>query len=151
MTEMVTLARVEPTPVAVIRRAVTRAELARVVPELCGRVWDHLRARQIKGGRNVAIYRDRGARIEAGVEVAESFVEANDIVRSEIPGGMAATMAHFGPYDGLARAHDAIQAWCRSNHHQMVEPCWELYGHWRPEWDADASLIRTDVYYLIDA
>lgn len=145
----VTLGRVEPMPVAVIRREVTRSELSRVVPECCGQVWEHLRAQQIKGGRNVAVYFNRGARLEAGVEVASPFVEGNDVVRSEIPGGRVATTAYFGPYDGLGRAHDAIQAWCKANGHRLVEPCWELYGHWQREWDSDPSLIRTDVFYLI--
>jgi len=146
----ISLQRVERMPVAVIRREVTRSELSRVVPECCGRVWEHLRAQQIKGGRNVAIYRNRGAHLEAGVEVAVPFVEGNDVVPSTTPAGTAATMAHIGPYAGLSRAHDAIQAWCRENNHKMIEPCWELYGHWRPEWDTDPSQIRTDVYYLIE-
>jgi len=145
----VTLEHFDRMAVAVIRRAVTRSELARVVPECCGRVWEHLRAQQIKGGRNVAIYRDRGASLEAGVEVSGPFVEGKEIVGSEIPGGKVATTAHFGPYDGLGRAHDAVQASCKANGHRMVEPCWELYGHWQREWDTDPSLIRTDVYYLI--
>ena len=49
---------VEPVPVAVIRRQVTRAELPRLVPEFCGQVWAELRRQNIRGGHNVAIYRD---------------------------------------------------------------------------------------------
>jgi hypothetical protein len=24
-----------------------------------------------------------------------------------------------------------------------------IYGHWQPEWNADPSRIRTDVFYLV--
>jgi hypothetical protein len=31
----------------------------------------------------------------------------------------------------------------------IAGPNWEVYGHWQPEWDADPSLIRTDVFYQV--
>jgi len=55
-------------PVAVIRRHARASELPRVVPEGCGAVWNYLRAHQLKGGRNVAIYWDGSIRLEVGVE-----------------------------------------------------------------------------------
>jgi polyketide cyclase/dehydrase/lipid transport protein len=48
-------------------------------------------------------------------------------------------------------AHDALRDWCKANHHQFAGPSWELYGHWQPEWNANPSLIRTDVFYQIAA
>ena len=30
-----------------------------------------------------------------------------------------------------------------------VGPSWEIYGHWRDEWNRDPSKIRTDVFYLL--
>jgi hypothetical protein len=45
-------------PLAVIRRQVSRMELARVVPGCCGLVWNAVRAQQARGGRHVALYLD---------------------------------------------------------------------------------------------
>jgi hypothetical protein len=28
-------------------------------------------------------------------------------------------------------------------------PSWEIYGHWRPEWNTGPSQIRTDVFYQL--
>jgi len=41
-------------PLAVIRRQVSRMELASIVPECCGLVWNAVRAQQARGGRHVA-------------------------------------------------------------------------------------------------
>lgn len=136
-------------PIAAIRRLVTRAELPRVVPECCGRVWQHLKAQGIRGGRNVALYRDGAIHLEAGVECLTTFTEDAEIVRSAIPGGAVVTVTHFGPYGGLAAAHQAIVAWCQANGYALAGPSWELYGHWDAAWDANPSLIRTDVAYLV--
>ena len=43
-------------PLAVIRRRASMGELPRLVPDLCGRVWDALRAQGVRGGRHVAVY-----------------------------------------------------------------------------------------------
>jgi len=55
----------------------------------------------------------------------------------------------LGPYQRLADAHQAIQQWCKAQRREPVRPCWEIYGHWLDEWNADPSRIRTDVYYLL--
>ncbi len=136
-------------PVAAIRRLVTPAELPRVVPECCGRVWEHLKAQGIRSGRNVALYLDGAIHLEAGVECLTPFAEDGEVVRAAIPGGGVVGVAHFGPYGGLVAAHQAILAWCQANGYSPQGPRWELYGHWDAAWDADPSLIRTDVAYLV--
>src|SRR6187549_167582 len=96
-------------PLAVVRRQARASELARVVPEYCGLVWNAVRAQQARGGRHVAIYWDRSIRLEVGVELLGPFSEHGEVVRSATPGGAAASTTHFGPYGGLGAAHDAIQ------------------------------------------
>jgi effector-binding domain-containing protein len=145
----VRIQRLESVPLAVIRRTVSRSDLARVVPECCGLVWNAVRAQQVKGGRHVAIYWDEGIRIEVGVELLGPFAEAGEVVRSATPGGIVASSTHFGPYNGLGAAHDAVHRWCEANNRRLAGPNWEVYGHWQPEWDANPSLIRTDVFYLL--
>jgi effector-binding domain-containing protein len=145
----VQLHRLDSVPLAVIRRQVNRSDLARVVPECCGLVWNAVRAQQTPAGRHVAVYWDGSIQLEVGVELQGPFAEHGEVVRSATPAGAVAWSTHFGPYGELGLAHDAIRRWCRANNHQLTGPNWEIYGHWQPEWNADPSRIRTDVYYLL--
>jgi len=87
--------------------------------------------------------------VEIGAEVETEFPGHGEVVGSTLPGGEVAATTHFGPYNRLGDAHQAVQDWCTANKRTPVEPCWELYGHWLDEWNKDPSKIRTDVYYLI--
>jgi effector-binding domain-containing protein len=141
--------RLESVPLAVIRRQAGVADLARVVPECCGLVWNAMRAQGIKGGRHVAIYWDQSIRLEVGVEVHGPFADHGDVVHSATPAGAVASTTHFGAYGDLGAAHDAVRQWCSENNRRLAGPNWEIYGHWQREWDADPSQIRTDVFYLL--
>ena len=145
----VRLERLDSVPLAVIRRQARASELARIVPECCGRVWEAVRAQQTRAGRHVAIYWDGSIRLEVGVELHGAFVESGEVVRSATPAGSVASATHLGPYGGLGAAHDAVRTWCRENHHRLAGPSWEIYGHWQAEWNDDPSRIRTDVFHLL--
>ena len=140
--------RLDSVPLAVIRRQASASELARVVPQCCGLVWEALRAQHAPAGRHVAIYWDRSIRLEVGVEILGPFAEHGEIARSATPAGPVAWATHFGPYGALSGAHEAVRRWCSDNHHRLAGPNWEIYDHWKQEWNADPSRIRTDVYYL---
>jgi len=146
---LVQLQRVESIPLAVIRGRASADDLPRIVPEWCGVVWNAVKAQQTKAGRHVALYWDGAIRLEVGVELLGPFVDQANVVRSSTPGGMAASATHFGPYGNLGAAHDAVRDWCEANNHQLAGPCWEIYGHWQSEWNADPSRIRTDVFHLL--
>ncbi len=145
----VQLEAIASVPVAVIRRQARQAELPRLVPELCGAVWNALKAQQARGGRQIAIYWDASMRIEVGAELLGPFTDAGDVVRSATPAGLVASTTHLGPYSGLMAANLAIKEFCRANHHRLAGPSWEIYGHWQPEWNAKPALIRTDVFWLV--
>jgi effector-binding domain-containing protein len=145
----VQLQQLDSVPLAVIRRQASPSELARVVPECCGLVWNALRAQQAKGGRHVAIYWDNSIRLDVGAELLSPFEEQGDVMLSATPAGRAATVTHYGPYGGLGGAHKAIREWCEANHHRLAGPNWEIYGHWQNEWNTNPSLIRTDVFYQL--
>ena len=139
----------EGIPLAVIRRQAHASELARMVPECCGLVWNALRAQQARGGRHVAIYWDRSIRLEVGVELLGPFAEHGEVVHSATPVGAVASATHLGPYGGLGAAHEAIHRWCEANNHPLAGPCWEIYDHWQNEWNANPARIRTEVFYLL--
>ena len=145
----VQVAHADSIPLAVVRRQARASELATVVPRECGVVWSFVRARQLRAGRNVAVYWDCTIRLEVGVELIDSFQDGGDVVRSATPAGRAASVAHFGPYDQLGMAHQAILKWCSAHNLQLAGPNWEVYGHWKNDWNADPSQIRTDVFYQL--
>ena len=94
----VQLADLKSVPLAVVRRQARSSELATVVPQGCGVVWALVRARNLHAGRNVAVYWDGSIRLEVGVELEGAFEERSDLFRSATPAGLAASVAHFGPY-----------------------------------------------------
>jgi effector-binding domain-containing protein len=125
-------------------------ELSKVVPEACGTVWRVIRAQQVAGaGRHVAIYWDDEINLEVGVEVAAPFPACGEVVGSATPLGLVATTTHHGPYGQLGEAHEAIRRWCEQNGHTLAGPNWEVYGHWKDEWNNDPTKIVTDVFYLL--
>jgi len=149
-TSPVQIEEIASIPLAAVRRQAAPSQLARLVPECCGLVWTAVRAQQAQAGRHVALYWDRGIRLDVGVELLGPFVEQGEAMRSATPGGTVAWATHRGPYGGLGATHEAIVQWCRAHHRRLAGPHWEIYGHWQEAWNSDPSQIETDVYYLID-
>ena len=136
-------------PLAVVRRQASAAQLSTLVPKECGTVWTFLTKHGLRGGRHVALYRDDSIRLEIGAEFAGSLPVDSDVFQSATPSGLVATVTHFGPYGQLGAAHAAIREWCAENGRELAGPSWEIYGHWVDAWNADPSLIRTDVFHLL--
>lgn len=151
MPYQIEMADVKAIPTAVIRGRVAPHELPTFVPAACGEVWTFIRSAGLpRPGRHVALYLDRQGNIEVGTEVAERFVGNDRVQCSQLPAGRVATTVHFGPYGRLAAAHAEIRQWCVEQGHRLSDVCWEIYGHWDESWNADASKIRTDVFYLLE-
>lgn len=147
----VRLEHVSRRPLAVVRRRASPAELPHVVPEACGLVWQVVRSRGIPGaGRLVALYHDDQINLEVGVELDSPLAEDVEVVASATPAGEVATATHFGPYNRLHEAHRAVHDWCAHHGREPAGPSWEIYGHWVDAWNTDPSLIRTDVFYLLN-
>ena len=146
MNYQVRLERVEPQLTAVIRGQAKQADLPKVVPAWCGEVWNFARAAGLpKPGRHVALYLDSEINLEVGAEVTQPFTGDGRVVCSQLPAGLVATAAHFGPYGLLGGAHSAVVKWCKDQGHAFAGPSWEVYGHW----DDDPAKVRTDVFYLL--
>jgi len=150
MEYQVRLEQCDSRPLAVVRRRGRPHELSQIVPDACGAVWSVVRAQQIPGaGRHVAVYLDGQVNLEVGVELEAPFAGHGEVVGSATPAGPVATTTHVGPYGLLHEAHEAIRRWCASSGHALAGPNWEVYGHWRDEWNRDPSGITTDVFYLL--
>src|SRR6266446_3492412 len=106
----VRLEHVSSRQLAVVRRRASSQELAKVVPDACGIVWAVVRAQKIVGaGRHVALYWDCAINLEVGVELDAPFAGCGEVVGSATPAGAVAMAVHFGPYDRLFEAHQAIR------------------------------------------
>jgi effector-binding domain-containing protein len=150
MIDEIRLSQVAPRSIAVVRRQAAMQQLPKVVPESCGVVWNALKAHGVRGaGRNLAVYLDDQINLEVGVEMDGPFTGVGEVVASTTPGGTVATTTHYGPYQQLGNAHRAIRDWCQQHGHRTAGPNWEIYGHWREEWNNDPSRIITDVFYLL--
>ena len=150
MTYRVKVEQLGSRPLAIVRRRAGLREIARVVPDACGTVWDVLRTQKISGaGRHVAVYLDDQINLEVGVELDAPFAGSGEVIASSTPSGLVATTIHYGPYGLLHEAHKAIRLWCEENGHALAGPNCEIYGHWKSEWNSDPSSISTDIYYLL--
>ncbi len=149
MTAAIETRRVEPQPLAVVRRRARLDELKTVVPEACGTSWNLVKRLGLKGGRNVAVYLDGDAggelNLEVGQEVAAPFSSTAELICSATPGGPVVTATHWGAYHRLGETHRALVQWAADNHRTLAGPNWEVYGHWTD----DETQLRTDVFYLL--
>src|SRR3954462_411981 len=115
-------------PIAVVRRCAKPPELGKVIQECCGLVWNVMRSQNVAGaGRHVAVYLDDAINLEVGVELPTPFAVHDEVVGSNLPIGPVARTVHFGPYQLLGNAHDAINAWCKTNGRTLAGPRWEIY------------------------
>lgn len=137
---------------AVVRRQAKPAELPTVVPNGCGVVWGVLHAQRVdNAGRHIAVYFDSEINLEVGVEVEEPlpFEREGEVIRSSLPTGRVVVTTHYGPYQQLYKAHEAIRNWSKAKGTKLAGVNWEVYGHWQEEWNTDPMKIQTDVYYLL--
>jgi effector-binding domain-containing protein len=152
MDYIVRLEQLNSLPLAVVRLRAAPQDLSKVVPNACGTVWSALRSQGATGaGRHVAVYLDGQINLEVGVEFDAPLDGSGEVVGSATPAGPVATATHYGPYGLLHEAHEAIRLWCAKNGHTMAGPNWEIYGHWKEEWNSDPSRISTEIYYLLIA
>ena len=112
-----------------------------------------VRSQKIAGaGRHVTLYLDGEINLEVGVELETAVCRSRRSRGSATPAGAVASVVHFGPYDQLCKAHEAISPVGALDHGYTLDgPNWEIYGHWVDEWNTDPTKIRTDVFYLLNA
>jgi len=149
MEYQVTVSTVERQPIAAARQRTTFGKVAQEIGPLLSHPWALIRATPglRTDGDNVAIYWEEtgGGSIEVGVQVVREIEPTETVVPSATPAGTVARTAHFGPYNQLGPAHEAVRRWCKQNGREMVPPFWEIYG----DWSDDPAKLRTDVLYLL--
>ncbi len=118
-------------PVLVVRRRVKRGDIAAVLGEQFGRIWQYaMRAGATVAGQPFTRYLDWGPgmlTLEMGLPIATATAGEADIRSDTLPGGPAAVVTHTGPYDRLSDAHAAVQIWVEENGFRAAGAPWETY------------------------
>lgn len=65
--------------------------------------------------------------VEAGFPVAAPVTPVGRVEASTLPGGPAATVTNVGPYESVAPAYFAIEAWLREHGYVPTGAPWEAY------------------------
>ena len=152
MSHEVTVTRVAARPTAVVAATTTWAEYPALWPVLSGEVWACLRAGGIQRGcPNVMLYLDAltpandRPNVEVGVLLDQPCPLTGWVVASALPGGEVATTVHYGPYEGIGDAHQAVRDWCTAQGRQPAGPRWEIYGPHRD----DPAELWTEITWLL--
>jgi hypothetical protein len=139
-------------PIAAVRRQVPLGGVSAAWRPALDQVWVFLR-RHVglrTDGHNIFVYHHParpGApmEVEFGVEVTGAFAGEGEIVFAETPAGQVAWTLHIGPYDQLADANAAIEAWCLANRRSLNGVSWEIYG----DPSDDPANLEVQVFYLL--
>lgn len=110
----ISIQRVTPRPLATVRERMTLREVPSRFRPLLDQVYTAARNGAIAlDGQNVFVYHAEPCDIvdvEFGVGVRNAFAPIGRVQYSEVPGGDVATTTHWGGYEALGAAHDAVVA-----------------------------------------
>jgi AraC family transcriptional regulator len=157
MAYSITKKQIPAQPVLVVRRRIKPTEVAAILGEVLGHVFQYAQQNGIAmAGQPFTRYLEWGPglwTIEAGLPVTantrETTSEAN--VRPDaLPGGWVATATHTGPYDKLGEAHAAIQQWIEAEGLSSAGAPWEVYTT-DPADFPDPKDWKTEVFWPIAA
>jgi effector-binding domain-containing protein len=148
----VTFKHVVARPTAVVARTTTWSEFPVLWPQLLTEVYRFVRPRPDlatgAGGerwQNVMLYKDQRPDVEVGVLVSRPFSSEGPVISSMLPAGEVAIATHRGDYSKLGIAHRAVREYVAAQGRELAGPCWEIYGHARP----DPSEAETEVLWLL--
>lgn len=106
------------------------ANYAATAFKLSGRMWEVVRANNIKNkGKNIWVY-ENGHKVFAGVELTEADSNTHELEENNIILPKYACYKHVGPYHVIKQAgHNMINELAKQG---MVTglPYIEIYGHW---------------------
>ena len=139
-------------PTAVVAQTTTWSEFPKLWGPLLGQVYEFVRARpELATGddaerwQNVMLYKDQQPDVEVGVLVSGPFQPHGRVIPSALPAGEVATATHRGDYAKLGVTHEAVRDHAAAHGRELAGPCWEIYGHARP----DPSESETEIFWLL--
>lgn len=134
-------------PTAVVEATLSVPEISGWLPGVYQEVAAYLgRAHVPMAGPPFAKYafHDSLVDVEAGFPVTEPIQGEGRVVPSSLSAGPAAVATHYGPYEQLGLAYDAVEVWLREHGLEPNGPHWEVY-YTDPQEQPDPARWRTDV------
>jgi effector-binding domain-containing protein len=121
--------RLEPQHTAVIRATCAWSEIPATLGAAFGEIFPCVAQSGAVPGMPFARYTPHGdtVDVEAGAIVSQPIPPAGRVVPGQLPGGDAAVTLHVGPYEGVAAAYEAVQAWLTEHKRVAAGDPWELY------------------------
>ena len=120
--------QIESRPVAGIRTEATQADIGDKIGKLLDEMMPALEAHM--NGAPLAVYHtwenDRGE-LEVAIPVEPSTPATDRIARHDLPGGRAIVATHIGPYDGLKKSWEAVDAYMKEHGLEGRSAPWEQY------------------------
>ncbi len=139
--------------VAALRANASSAELGEKFAELFPAVFGHLTEQGVSEfGAVCAVYHTMDAEqmeLSAGIEIGPEVEPASPLEVVELEAGEAAQVDHFGPYDQLYQAHEAVMPFLTAQGRSPARGPIERYIT-DPEAEPDASKWLTEVIWPLD-
>lgn len=138
----VVVREIPPEHLASVRGTYPISQLPEVMPREFDRIMGALRAEGVQpAGGAVAIYHGwtedtvdveiaftiRGVFFPQDVRRGSKHHPQGAVQASMVPGGKVLSTRHVGPYDQIAAAYGAIQAYARANDLKLADKMWEKY------------------------
>lgn len=141
-----------PQPFVAIRTQTTSAQFGVTLQNVLEDIWRYLNTLEsVTVGPAIARYHavsNQAIDVEAGFPCAEQVPTREPIALSELPGGKAATLLHWGPYATLPDSYDELEAWMREQKLAAAGPPWEIYWVDPSQTDIEADQ-RTEIVWPI--
>jgi effector-binding domain-containing protein len=83
--------------------------------------------------------------LEIGIPVSAALATSGELLATELPGGLAVSLVHVGPYESLGASHGALAKDVQARGLHPVGGPWESYVV-GPAAAADASAWRTELF-----
>lgn len=131
MAYTITRKTLDPLPFLFIRKKVGHTEVGAALGEILPKVYGHaMKAGLPFASPPICRYADFSAAgfvIEAGMAIGKPVEGEGELLAGTLAGGPVAVTLHRGPYEGLGKAHRAVEAWFAEQGLQKGGEPWEVY------------------------
>jgi effector-binding domain-containing protein len=142
-------------PILGVRAVVRTLELVQFFDEACNQMKNYLAKAGVRtAGPAMSIWHSAPGQIPDGFDIEtcipiENLISPADPMRSrELPAGLQAFTVHYGAYDDMGNAFEAVWKWIQEHGYEMVGPPRDvvLIG---PNETSDPSTYRTEIVYPV--
>lgn len=140
------------TPYLFVKATATGENISNVIGESYGKVGMAMGKQKLtQAGAPFCIYykwENNNFEFDAGIPTSGAGKDDGEVKGGELKAGKAVVATYFGPYEGTAKAHEAVDAYMKEKGLKAIGNAWEVYAN-DPGVVKDPAKYQTDVYYRI--